>query len=215
MISFVPMINLKLPYSPNDMSPIDLKEALEQTQLLLENGVVVPKHTSLIYSRGVIFFFIDRRANIIYNTQAVPSFAFTNLPSAVAGFERLNKRPVNFNETITIRQDKYLLRSVVVSEVNDLASQTDLVVGSSTLIMIHKNYQENRLNDEFFMYDPYSVVKPTQDVNRVIKRYNPIHTIGNIGITSEEAGFTDIARTRGIVFMYELIKDVSAGVITY
>jgi hypothetical protein len=213
-VTYVPMINLKLPYTANDMSPVELQDALEQTQLLLENGVVIPKHTSLIYSRGVLFFYIDRRANIIYNTQAVPSFAFTKLPSAVAGFERLNQRPVNFDPIIRIRNDEYRLRSVVVSEVNDLANERDLVIGSSTLCMIHQNYTENRFQDEFFIYDPYSVVKPAV-VGGTVQRYNPIESIAGVGVSNNEVGFMDIARTRGIVFMYQLVKDSSSGVITY
>jgi hypothetical protein len=213
-VTYVPMINLKLPYTANDMTPIELQDALEQTQLLLENGVVIPKHTSLIYSRGVLFFYIDRRANIIYNTQAVPSFAFTKLPSSVAGFERLNQRLVNFEPIIRIRNDEYRLRSVIVSEVNDLANERDLVIGSSTLCMIHQDYTENRYQDEFFIYDPYSVVKPSI-IGGVIQRYHPVESIAGVGVSNNEVGFMDIARSRGIVFMYQLVKDASAGVITY
>jgi len=213
-VTYVPMINLKLPYTPNDNSPIELQDALEQTQLLLENGVVVPKHTSLIYSRGVLFFYIDRRANVIYNTQAVPSFTFNKLPTAVSGFERLNDRPVNFEPIIKIRNDEYQLRSVIVSEVNNLESGANLVIGSTAIFMAHPNYNKQRYQDEFFMYDPYSVVKPTV-VGGQIVRYHPIQTIIGLGDSKQEVGFFDIARTRGIIFMYQLVKDTTAGTITY
>lgn len=213
-VTHVPMINLRLPYSVNDMSPIELQDALEQTQLLLENGVVVPKHTSLIYSRGVLFFYIDRRANIIYNNQSV-NFGFSKLPAAaVGGFERLNQRPVNFDPIIRIRNDEYRLRSVVVSEINDMANERDLVVGSSTLFMLHQDYNKNRFQDEFFMYDPYSVVKPTM-IGGTLQRYRPIELIDGVGVSNNQVGFMDMARTRGIVFMYQLYKDASSGVITY
>lgn len=205
-VTYVPMINLKLPYSTNDMTPIELQESLEQTQLLLENGLVVPRHTSLIYSRGVLFFYIDRRSHIIFNEQPLPSFAFTKLPSAVAGFERLNQRPVNFDPIIRIRNDQYKLRSVVVSEVNNLQGENDLVIGSSTLCMIHQDYNENRYEEEYFIYDPYSVVKPAV-VGNTIQRYNPIEIIAGVGVADNEVGFMDIARTRGIVFMYQLTSD--------
>jgi len=215
IVTYVPMINLKLPYSANDMSPIELKDSLEQTQLLLENGVVIPKHTSLIYSRGVLFFYIDRRANIIYNTQQVPSFAFTKLPTAIAGFERLNQRPVNFDTIIRIRNDEYRLRSVIVSDVNDIASEADIVIGSSTLCMLHQNYHEQRYQDEFFIYDPYVVIKPTIKDDK-IERYEPIDSLYGVGnIEKNTVGFTDIARKRGIVFMYQLVVDSSSGIIKY
>ena len=214
IVTHIPMINLKLPYTTNDTTPINLEDALEQTQLLLENGIVVPKHTSLIYSRGVLFFYIDRRANIIYNQQSVPSFSFTNLPTAVSGFERLNTRKVNFEPIIKIRNDEYRLRSVVVSEVNTLADQPDLVIGSSTLIMMHQDYQKNRYQDEFFIYDPYGVVKPTL-IQGTIQRYQPIHTVVGVGSADEEEGFIDMASSRGIIFMYQLVKDSSSGIITW
>lgn len=214
IVTHIPMINLKLPYTTNDTTPINLEDALEQTQLLLENGIVVPKHTSLIYSRGVLFFYIDRRANIIYNQQSVPSFSFTNLPTAVSGFERLNTRKVNFEPIIKIRNDEYRLRSVVVSEVNTLADQPDLVIGSSTLIMMHQDYQKNRYQDEFFIYDPYGVVKPTL-IQGTIQRYQPIHTVVGVGSAEEEEGFIDMASSRGIIFMYQLVKDSSSGIITW
>jgi hypothetical protein len=214
VVTHVPMINLKLPYNNNNSAPIELKDALEQTQLLLENGVVIPKHTSLIYSRGVLFFYIDRRANIILNTQSMSTFAFTKLPSAVSGFERLNKTPVNFEPIIRIRNDEYKLRSVIVSEVNNLANESDLVIGSSTLVMLHQDFNKNRYQDEFFIYDPYSVVKPSTIGNTVV-RYRPIELIKHIGNSTNEVGFMDIARTRGIVFMYELTHDSSSGVIAF
>jgi hypothetical protein len=214
VVTYVPMINLKLPYTPNDNSPIELQDALEQTQLLLENGVVVPKHTSLIYSRGVLFFYIDRRANVIYNTQAVPSFTFNKLPTAVSGFERLNDRPVNFETIIIIRNDEYRLRSVILSEVNSVASETNLVIGSTAVFMSHPDYAKQRFQDEFFIYDPYSVVKPTLQGNQIV-RYQPIQPIVGVGASSQEVGFIEMARTRGIIFMYQLVKDTTAGTITY
>lgn len=214
-VTYVPMINLKLPYLANDNSPVELKDALEQTQLLLENnGVVVPKHTSLIYSRGVLFFYIDRRANVILNTQGVPSFAFNKLPTAISGFDRLNTRPVNFDPIFKIRNDEYRLRSVVLSETNQNATENNLVIGSSTAIMLHSNLAEDRYQEEFYLYDPYCVVKP-QVIGKQVVRYTPISPISGTGINKSEVGFFDMARTRGIIFMYELVKDTSAGTITY
>jgi len=48
VVTGVPMINLRLPASINDNSPISLSDALEQHQYFIENGVMVPRHTSLI-----------------------------------------------------------------------------------------------------------------------------------------------------------------------
>jgi hypothetical protein len=214
MVTSVSMINIKLPPVINDNSPVDLNDSLQSNQFFLENGVVTPRNTSIIYSRGVLFFYVDRRANIIYNNQQFPSFVFNKIPTAVAGFERLNQRPVNFDPIIRIRNDEYRLRSVVVSEVNDLANERDLVIGSSALFMIHQDFTQNIFQDEFFIYDPYSVVKPAL-INNTVQKYNPIEMIGGVGLSDNELGFMDIARTRGIVFMYQLVKDSSSGIIMY
>jgi hypothetical protein len=217
VVTYVPMINLKLPYSPNDNSPVYLKDAREQSQLLLENGVVVPKHTSLIYSRGVLFFYVDRRANIILNTQGTP-FGFNKLPTAVSGFDRINLRPVEFDTVFNIRNDEYRLRSVVLSEINQNTPGDNIVIGSTTAIMLHQDYNMDRYQEEFYLYDPYCVVKPQvfgAVGAKVVQRYSPVSPIIGSSINRNEAGFIEIARTRGIIFMYELVKDKSAGTITY
>jgi len=215
-VTFVPMINLKIPYSINDNSPIDLQSALEQTQLLVENGIVVPKFTSLIYSRGVLFFYIDRRANIIYNTQSDPIFAYPKLPTAVAGFEKINQRPINFDHVINIRNDQYRLRSVILSEVNQVGLDLDIVTGSSAIFVMPEDLTKNIIVPEYIMYDPTSVVNPVVTATGSPPvRFQPIQKIYELGRTKDELGFNEFARTRGIIFTYQLVRDASVGNIIY
>jgi hypothetical protein len=215
-VTFVPMINLKIPFSINDDSPIELQSALEQTQLLIENGNVIPKYTSLIYSRGVLFFYIDRRANVIYNTQSIPAFAFPKLPTAVAGFERINPRPVNFEPIIRIRNDEYRLRSVILSEVNQGVKDLDIVIGSTAIFIVHEDFSKNRVIPNYFLYDPTAVVNPAYaGPGNGYQKFEPIQSIQNIGTTANEIGFVEMARTRGIIFTYQLVKDSSSGNIMY
>jgi len=214
MVTYIPIINMKIPFG-NDDEPIDLTDSLEQTQLVLENGVVMPKQTSLVYSRGVLFFYIDRRSNVIYKTQELPSFIFGKLPSAVAGFSRLNKRLVNFDTTLNIRNDRYNLRSVVLSEINDLANENNLVIGSSSIFMVHKDYEAQRYSDECFIYNPYSVVK-SRIIGDSYQRINqPIQQLPDVALDQNSEGFIDMARSRGIIFVYELVKDSTSGTLAY
>ena len=106
VVTAVPMINLRLPPSISDNTPISLQDALEQHQYFLENGTMVPRHTSIIYSRGILFFFVDRRANIIRFNDTQP-FNISRLPTAISGFERLNDREVLYEHDIMIRGDKF------------------------------------------------------------------------------------------------------------
>jgi hypothetical protein len=82
------------------------------------------------------------------------------------------------------------------------------------------NYEENRIVHQYLMYDPYSVVKP-QYVEGVLQTYKPIDLVLPIALDNDNSnglkrvGFMDMARTRGIVFMYQLVSDQTSGQITY
>ena len=74
------------------------------------------------------------------------------LPNAVAGFERLNDRQVNFEPEITLlNNDIYRLRSVVVNEVNALNPSENLVVGSSTILIKPSDIDEGRVETNVFL----------------------------------------------------------------
>lgn len=209
VVTAVPMINLRIPPSLNDMTPVHITDALEQNQYFLENGSLIPRSTSLIYSRGVLFFFVDRRSNII-KTQFNNPFDLSRMPVALSGFERINSREINFEMDLQVRGDTYKLRSVVIAEINNLESQSDYVVGSSTLII--------RDDNSCIQYDPLTAGTP--DINSLngqnVSKRDPITQIPNYAtIDDDSSSFMEKARKRGIIFMYQLSRNVSEGVITY
>jgi hypothetical protein len=198
VVAYVPMINLKLPPSNNN-DPIDLEESLEQQQYFLENGVIVPKQTSLIFSNDVLFFFVDRRSTIIKTVDTLQPYGFINNLSTALGFERLNNREVIYKPIFTIRNDEYRLRSVVLSEVNQQSDVKNLIIGSSTVIMLHSDHTKGRYNNEFLLYNPM-MVSEAAVINGVVQRNNPCDSM---------------ARRRGIIFMYELTKNNSRGEVQF
>ncbi len=212
-VTYVPMINLKLGPSMNNNQPVELNDALSQQQFFLENGNIVQKHTSLIYSRGVLIFFVDRRANIINTVNTMNPVAILNFPTAVSGFERLNDREVDAKDTIALRDDIYKLRSVVLSEVNTKASESNLIVGSSAVFMIHPDPARGIYVPQYFQYDPYGVVDP-QIVNGVTIKNSPVTQIDGTSTTTED-NFKDMTRKRGIIFIYQLTKDSTQGKIAF
>lgn len=209
VVTSVPMINLRLPPSINDSDPINLEDSHEQHQIFIENNNMVPRHTSIIYSRGVLFFFVDRRANVIRYNDMQP-FNIAKLPLAVSGFERLNTREVNFKPEITIRDDIYQLRSVVVAEVNRIAPEKNIVVGSSAMIMIHRDPSKGKFEESFLKYDPLAVTTVP-----IAGADNPNAPVTTLDGYSGDYSFTDLARQRGIIFMYQLIKDKTEGELIY
>ena len=209
----VPMVNLRLVTAANP-DPVSLDDALEQTQPFLEsNGAVSLRNTNLIYSRGVLMFYVDRRAHVMRVADVGP-FNLTREPYAVSGFERLNDRVVDFSDTINIREDRYQLRSVVVSEVNRNDPNKNLVVGSSTLLLLHPDVDNNRLSHECYQYDPLGVVLTRQDGagNRVGN--DPVVEIPYSRRANLD-GFFEIASTRGTVFVYQLVRDRTEGIVSY
>lgn len=212
-VTYVPMINLKLGPAINNNDPVELNDALSQQQFFLENGNIVQKHTSLIYSRGVLIFFVDRRANIINTVNTMNPVSILNFPTAVSGFERLNDREVDAKDTIALRDDIYKLRSVVLSEVNTKASESNLIVGSSAVFMIHPDHANGVYLPQYFQYDPYGVVGP-QLVGGVVAKNGPIVQIEGASSVNED-NFKDMTRKRGIIFIYQLTKDSTNGRIAF
>ena len=216
VVTAVPMINLRLPSSINDNTPISLSDALEQHQYFLENGAMVPRHTSLIYSRGVLFFFVDRRANVIRFNDMQP-FNIARMPISVSGFERLNDREVDYEPTINIRGDSYNLRSVVLAEVNRNSIERNIVVGSSAIFMLHQDHAKDRFQNEYFKYDPISVADAVRvPGSTTLENRKPVTQLyGGPGSGEEGTSFTELARMRGIIFMYENIKKDSEAEVMY
>ena len=218
IVTAVPMINLRLPNSINDDTPVELDDALEQGQIFFENGTMVQRTTSLIYSRGILLFYVDRRANTIRYNDIQP-FNVSRLPISISGFERIHKRVVEFKNELTIRGEMYHLRSVVLAEVNSNTSEGDIVVGSSTIIMIHPDHAAGMPTPQCFQYDPIGVSDTVLTAAGTLEKRNPVSQINSTpGIGPEGTSFQEQAQTRGIIFMYELIENSSApnkGTIVY
>jgi hypothetical protein len=218
IVTSVPMINFRIPPpSANNNEPVHLKDALEQSQYFYENGVMIPKQTSIIYSKGVLFFYVDRRAHVLRFNDMQP-FNISRLPVSITGFERLNETKVNYEDELTIGDDKYELRSVVVAEVNNNTVERNIVVGSSAIFLLSPNKNSNVVVNEYFQYDPLSVnnmVESSVEPNKYVSR-QPVNSIdGTPGRSEPGESFYEMAQERGIIFMYELVKDESKGDIHY
>tara|TARA_B110000908_G_C10263987_1_gene461850 strand:- start:1139 stop:2806 length:1668 start_codon:yes stop_codon:yes gene_type:complete len=191
-VTSVPMINLKLPLAvTDDAEPIQLRDAKDTQQLFVNSkGLLEYRNTSLIYSRGVLMFYVDRRANVIKLNDYQP-FSLNKLPHAISGFERINDRKVTYDKLFRVRQDVYTIRSVVCAKTNKVTGSGDLVIGSTALV-----YDNNK--ERYLSYDPYEATTTRTPF-----------TIVSGGETEWETH----AQEKGTVFIYELTTDETAGVI--
>jgi len=208
VVSYVPMINLKLPPSThNNDETVELRDALSQEQYFIENGIVVLKNTSLIYSNEILIFFIDRRANIINVDE---KGGILTLPYGISSLiESLNEREVNAPDIISIRDNEYKLRSVVVSEVADYNNNKKSIIGSSTIIVTN---DPNSLQPEYLYYSPAKAAKISNSTTGI----GPINAIEYTTLGGGDLNdFTSITRKRGIIFIYQIANKANKGVISW
>lgn len=206
VVSRIQMINIRLP-TAKDAPTTSLSDAIDQQQFFIENGMMVPRNTSLIYSRDVLFFFVDRRTNLIPFNNLQP-FNIDRLPISVSGFERINDAPVNFELEMKIRGDVYQIRSIVLAEVNKLIPEKNVVVGSSAIVMNHADLTKGVYSSECIMYDPINVLET--------ELRTPIYSIGEKpGDGIGDFDFITLGRSRGIIYMYQLVVDNTKGEISY
>ncbi len=159
-VTSIPMINVRLHAYQNvnptlaitptlgavagSGTPVKLSSCLTQTQTFIEGNILVQRISDVVYSREVLIFYIDRRAHLL---QYGSPFNISRLPTAIAGFERINTHALELECSITVRpnsgtpSDTFCLRSVVVAEVSAAANAPtpndprSIVVGSSAFIL--------------------------------------------------------------------------------
>uniref|UniRef100_A0A6C0E8S3 Uncharacterized protein n=1 Tax=viral metagenome TaxID=1070528 RepID=A0A6C0E8S3_9ZZZZ len=113
----IPIINVRLP-SELDGVPagaISLRNAMSQADVVYEHKSIVPKNKTVIFTNGLLFFYINRRyqqlnlasLNVNYRYSSVPNVQWNIGQSAV------NETEVDFDERMTVREDSLDLRSVV------------------------------------------------------------------------------------------------------
>jgi hypothetical protein len=209
LVTSIHMINIRVPPTISNEEPIELINGLEQYQLFRENNVIVPKLTNIIYSRGVLFFFIDRRSNVIrFNENRILNIS--RLPIAVSGLERLNTRPVSYIESIQIRNEKYNLRSIVCAELSKTTEEENIVIGSSTILIKPVDLENNITRSEYYIYNPLNVNVPEEKLSTTGK-YNYISNpvIEYTADPNCDSMIYDIASRQGIIFMYEKVTNKS------
>lgn len=207
VVTSVPMINLRLsPTTDKSGAAVaDLRDAVQQSQMIMENGQFMLKQTSLIYSNDVLFFYVDRRSSAVTLNDLRP-YNTIRAPTAISGFERVNTSNVEVPEVLEVRDLKYRLRSVVLSEVNSNTADGNIVVGSSALIA---NCANNLGATNYYHYNPMGVIKPVRDAGGNIIREQPVNSVSFTTLLDERPGFSFMcmARSRGVIFMYQSLVE--------
>ncbi len=201
-VSSLPMVTVRLPYrSVKDTTPVRLEDGLEQAQWFMEDGNIVPKNQSIIYSRDVIIFYVPRRAHSLSIEAMTGPYNFNRLPAAISGFERINPNPVQFDNRIDIHGQTFDLRSVVMAEVNP--SLPDFIIGSSAAVIAPTNLKTGVATPKYFHYDPRRAAVGVTADGKSYKRDKPITLLDPFMSSPGKAeSFKEMATTRGTIWIY-------------
>ena len=209
-VTSIPMINVRLhdyltqgnilnvDASIEKVTEFKLSNALNQPQTYIEGNTIVTRISDVIYSREVLIFYVDRRSNVFKYTQK--PFNVARLPAAVGGLEHINKKVVELELTIPLRdKEEFNLRSVVVAETKE-KDDKHMVIGSSTYIMPVTGGEETKTVVEgLYHYSPFDSIKRTDN--------KAIYLTGDSGdnmMTREEA--ETCISTNGVIYVYQKLN---------
>ncbi len=187
-----------------------LSAALSQTNQFLEGNAVVNRHTSVMFSREVLVFYVDRRSYVYTAGTTLTNLA--RLPTSIAGFERINDIKLDWEDTITINYardsngvptDSFNLCSAVIADVNttvDPAVGGNYVVGSSAIVR-----NPNGGDYEWYHYTPNTCISRNSTLPII-----PISLNDYVDANGEAVpGAETLITKRGLIIVYTnpLYKD--------
>jgi hypothetical protein len=207
-VTTIPIVNLRLPYNFRcQTAGVYLNEALEQPDWFVENKMIVPKVKSIIYSRDIIVFYAPRRYQTVNFGRINAPYNFTVLPATHSALETINEVNVNYESSIVVGSDRFNLRSVVFVERS--MTNKDLIVGSSTGIVIRRDFALGRTQATYLLYNPQAAIVQFEDPSTGAFVHNPpiVEIPGTTPFFNQDApeSFQYRASRRGTIFVY--VKD--------
>jgi len=207
VVSNIPIIHIRATpdlSTMNVIKNIKLSDATNQKQLVIEHGKMVLKQTNVIYSNGLLFFYVDRRKTAV-NHNLLNTFnpMSLNLPtSVIATYEKISDTiTVEYEPTIEINNVLYNLKSVILAETFTLVDnkfKNEIMLNSSALLVIKDDN-----NDIKVKYDPIGL-NNSQTAN-YNKPYLELDSTYSNSPDSEE-----LFKTKGIIYMYEIDETIAS-----
>ncbi len=186
-VTTVPMIPLNMTRTdPNtgmvdDETPINLRDALNERQVMFHNKQLVVKEQQIIHSKEIIIIYVNRRYQANSFTRIIRPGTVPTLPITLNTYERLNSKQVNFSFDLQIPDSgqNFELKSAIAVETarvqtksvirttDEGAVKNQIIVGCSAIV-IPDNNDENYA----FKYSPIDYqISPA---NRLTPEYKPV-----------------------------------------
>ena len=197
----IPIINVRLPTMVQGnagmpMPEIHLERSMNQTDYFIENKLFVPKTKSVMFSRDLIFFHVNRRYQSVNVTNLAYRFSYTSMPyqSFNVGQSRINDLPGGFNNQITLHREMFNLRSVVTVYRPPIAE--NIAAGSSAIIV-----KQDSAAVDYLYYNPL-LANMMHEENGAYQQNRPFSVIYANPTGPGEIGFVESAQKYGTVFCY-------------
>lgn len=220
-ITHVPMITVHLPPYVEGAQPKNLRDAAaNQTIWINENKTLVPKEQSVLHSKEVLIFYVNRRVQSVQIRTFTNPLQFSQMPLTMTNFEKLNNYPLNVPITLNLGRsgEMYQLRSVVAStetEIRQGERATKIITGSTGLIMRHRDFTRGVYQSDYLLYDPFGASLPVKHprmaeggefdgyfMNKPISMIEPVFTPENQLLGANNPSFIERASRNGTIFIY-------------
>lgn len=207
---YLPIINVKLPLDVNSYGSVtssntfSLSQSLSQSDNFVEKGLIVPKKKSIVFSNGVVFFYVNRHNTSPTFTQLNVKINMRNiaLPAPkVTPNSRYNKTLVDFDDSMRIGKETFNLRSAVYFRRKPLNGM-DIYTGCVSAVV----HRDDSGAVSYFQYSPLdaSIMVPDTTVSGATqyRSNDPITFIPEYDLRPNGVGFRKEAGEKGTIFVY-------------
>lgn len=223
-----PYITIRLPPQTNlgnmqnyNFSQIDLQTYISNyPQFVMEDGQLIQKTNEVIYSNGVLVYYVPRRSNLMNIGKLINPLEFNRLPRVVHGFDRLNETAIVVPPSLAVgSSQEFTLKSAVVLDVqvdsnssSNLSVQDKLIIGNHTILYDKDgvpfeynprrsaiNYSTTIASTEYEWHDPYTA----SDEKKLTTKHNyflPVSCLSGPGMADD---INERLQTRGTIFIYK------------
>lgn len=210
-VTSIPLYTLQIPSfydKTKTVEPINITSAVTQTIWISENQQILPKEQSIIYSKEILIFYVNRRIQQVRVKTYSNPLTFTQLPMTMSAFESVNKYPVNVPFALTLGKtsETYDLRSVVAvteTSVNYSNKVDNIITGCVGLLVKPRNIR-SATEQSYYLYDPYSASVPVQHPDGGMTTNKPISSIPPYALPGEtdSVNFAETASQLGTIYVY-------------
>ena len=145
---------------------INLEKFVSNESEFMINGTIIPRTKAILYSNLLVFYINRKTLDYKFTSVGVERVVgFNQLPVAIAGFERLNTREINYGRNVPINNDLYSLQSIVYAKTTNVNGENDIVLGTGSMVYCTSDINNASLK----IYDPIEVAQDNgllSDLNR-------------------------------------------------